>query len=82
MLKSPLTQIREERGYTRQQLGIVLRVSQPTVSRIEDGFTPIPKKIFAGLIDLCLKPEEVVKAQDDFMEGIRKELLNKEKIKI
>jgi len=79
MVKSPLTEIREQRGYTKNELGMILNISETTVKRIEIGASRIPERSFNGLQKLGFDPVEVVKQQENFIEEMIKKLLEKNK---
>jgi hypothetical protein len=81
MGKSPITKLLEKFDIKKQDLAILLEVSLPTLTRIEDGSTRFPEKSFDGLTKLGCDPHEIVKEQEKFIADRKKQIIEKAKIK-
>jgi len=75
MSDSPLAEIREKFNLTKQDLAIMLDISLPTENRIEAGASKIPEKCLAGLKQMGLNPDEVVRQQGEFINEKKKAIL-------
>jgi hypothetical protein len=75
MTISPLTEIREKYGITKQDLAIMLDISLPTEQRIEAGISKIPEKCHEGLKQLGLNPDEVLRHQEQFINEKKKAIV-------